>query len=590
MELGCFPYYPFCLWGASVFCTSLNPADERGEGSPASLPPLDCPTVDDGLGFEQVKQFLEESEQEVEYLRASLTAILNHSTDQRRLIFGEAADRVILRFAALQLALPLEMAHSLSFTTYSQDPESHNALMCATSQPAVKSYFFGKGYQDLHAAITDTWKRNLDTARHFGKSAADLWDQGEWACFGSVAYGASAISVVAFGTAWFLLLSLLHIVILFSVFSIIYLCFSIVLLIEKSYLFLHRVFTACPHCHKKSLLPVYKCPKCNVDHDNLIPGSYGILKRKCQCDEVLPATFFNGRSKLAARCAKCGRPIESNESTPICIPIIGGPSVGKTCYLFAATQSMLEKVAPARGWKIRFINTQTEQLYSSIKGDFSRGTVPRKTAELNASAFNFFISGEFKPDKVVYFYDAAGEAFQRSEHLESHGFYSYLHGFLFLVDPFSIAELADGYGKALDRAQVKPSDMNLEDAYDAMIINLEKNHGIKRIQKVNKPCAIVINKVDALDLETKVGEAAIKAYAQTHAMNDLNAARDALCHNFLSELGLGNFLRKLGAKFKKTRFFTCSALGQTSGGAFAPYRVEDPMLWLMEDADRDLRG
>lgn len=360
----------------------------------------------------------------------------------------------------------------------------------------------------------------------------------------------------------------------------------------------NKIFIACPVCYNKSELPDYLCPSCRVAHTHLIPNSYGIIKRKCQCGHKLPTSFLNGRSKLEAKCHECGYSMDGAvETTPICIPIIGGPSVGKTCYLFAATKELIETIAPIRGWETPFINKQNEDLYTRSINDFNNGIVPTKTTELVPTAFNFFIeSKKWNPKKTVYFYDAAGEAFHGSSELLSHRFYGYLHGFLIIIDPFSIPDLVDEYKEnlKLHGTNLRPSSTMLEDAFDTMLINLEKNHKIKREEKISKPCAIVINKIDAFDLEHRIGDKAVNAYMLKHPkIQNVQDARDQLLHEFLKKWNLGNFLRKIEQKFKKHHFFTCSALGcipENDGVAFKSSRVVEPLTWLLGQADKDLKS
>src|SRR5258708_3755286 len=51
----------------------------------------------------------------------------------------------------------------------------------STPEPAIKSYFFGKGYTDLAATIAESWERNLASAReHFARaSRLTSTDKGE---------------------------------------------------------------------------------------------------------------------------------------------------------------------------------------------------------------------------------------------------------------------------------------------------------------------------------------------------------------------------------------------------------------------------
>ena len=463
-------------------------------------------------------------------------------------------------------------------------------------QPAIKSYFFGKGYRDLGNTIKDSWASNWEIAGDFGTKFRDYWGQGQWYYFLAAWAGFAAFSVVVFGTIFFLAISAIHISLLAAFFLLVYLSFTLFWGIDKLYRVKKKIFTTCPYCHHKSELPIYLCPQCGTAHTNLIPNSYGIIKRTCNCGEKLPTSFLNGRSKLGAKCYHCGKGIDDKETKPICIPIIGGPSVGKTCYLVAATREIIEKIAPKNSWEIPFLNTQIEDMYNRTSQDFNNGIAPAKTGERTPTAFNLILkSKKWNPNKTLYFYDAAGEAFQDTSELLSHRFYGYLHGFLIIIDPFSIPELLNEYEENLKihGAGIRPSEMMLEDAFDTMLINLEKNHKVKRDDRIDKPCAVIINKIDAFDLEDRIGHKAVKEYMIKHPdIENFKDAEDMLCKELFKSWGLGNFLRKLDQKFKTYRFYTCSALGHLPDGGgktFKPYRVVDPLLWLLEEADKDLK-
>ena len=466
-------------------------------------------------------------------------------------------------------------------------------------QPAIKSYFFQKGYKDLANTIMDSWKMNLKSGSGYWRNAARFWNDGGFSILKAIAMAFAALSVIVFGTIWFVFLSIFHVFILVLFFSIIYISFSFLWIAERTYMIGHGIFVVCPYCHEKFDLPIYRCPNCNVDHSHLIPSSYGIWKRTCLCGHKLPTTFYNGRAKLEAKCPNpnCSRTIETTETKPICIPIIGGPSVGKTCYLFAATNQLIEKIAPKESWKINFLNDQNEMVYKRVLQNFKQSIVPAKTVEFNPNAFNFFIgSDKWNPEKTMYFYDSAGEVFQDSDNLISHKFYGFLNGFIFIIDPFSIPQLLVEYEDNLKlySTDIKPSDFMIEDCFDTMIINLEKNHNIKKNQQVNKPCAIILNKVDAFDLEDRIGyNAAKKLMMKDPSIKSIEQASHMICEELFNEWELSNFLRNLKQKFKNYRFFTCSALGdiskKTPKKQFAPYRVTEPLMWLLSQVDKDFR-
>lgn len=465
-------------------------------------------------------------------------------------------------------------------------------------QPAIKSYFFGKGYRDLANTIKDSWLMNIDSMVDYWDKTKKFWNKGNIFMAATIATVFAAISVVIFGTLWFVTLSIFHIVFLGLLFLLIYISFTILWLIERMYMTYRRIFVVCPtpNCHSKSDLPYFRCPNCKRVHTRLTPSSYGILKRICLCGEKLPTSFLNGRNRLESLCPNCSRDLSDVDKTPICIPIIGGPSVGKTCFLFAAVKEFVESHAPLRSWKTRFPNIQNEKDFNKIKASFNKGIVPQKTTEKDAAAFNFLIdSVDWSPEKFIYIYDSAGEAFFGTENLFTHRFYSFLHGFLFIIDPFSIPELIYEYEDNLKlyNQEIKPSNLMLEDCFETVMLHLHKNHKIKFDQQIKKPCAIVINKIDAFDLEDRIGEnAARQLLISRPELGSLDEAVNQLCETLFIQWNLGNFLQKLKSKFKTYRFFTCSALGHMpdeSNKPFRPYRVIDPLMWILEKADKDLR-
>lgn len=463
-------------------------------------------------------------------------------------------------------------------------------------QPAVKSYFFGKGYRDLGNTIADSWHLNLDSAKNYWEKGTGSWNSSGFHKIMAIAMYFAAISVVAFGTVLFITLSVVHIGVLAVFFSLIYISFTILYLAERGYMLYTGIFTACPDCHKKNDLPYYLCPGCGAVHTRLIPSSYGILHRVCSCGRKIPATFFNGRKKLEARCPACSKAIESQETKPICIPIVGGASVGKTCFLFSATREFIENIAVKYSWHTRFMNKYNEDLYNRVLNDFARGIKPHKTVEFNPTAFNYFVkTNNSNREKLLYLYDSAGEAFSNTADLVNHRFYGYLHGMVFIVDPFSIPELLNRYSKNIGSYgdNLKPSTSMLEDVFDKMLINLEQKHSVKRDKKVNIPCAIVVNKVDAFDLEDKIGEnAARELIHRDDKIKTIENAIDFLCKELFMDCGLGNFLRKVEQKFSSYKIFTGSALGNMpdgSGKKFKPYRVIEPLMWILNNADKDFR-
>lgn len=447
---------------------------------------------------------------------------------------------------------------------------------------AQKGYFFGQGYIDLINVFKDAWDYNKE-------SADNLWDKDNdsWFYLNIVV----ALIIKILGPICFIVVSLIYFLILATVFIGTYIIYSFIWIIDKIYLIRKKIFTACPHCTSKSSIPHYICPKCGEVHKRLIPGPYGILKRKCLCGEKLGATFFSGRRKLVAVCPICSRGFKANEATPICIPVIGAPSVGKTCYIFSSVKGLIDDVAPQKMWEIEFANKKDEYEYEKFNRDFKSGIPPRKTADMEPVAFNFFLKNpNWNPEKLIYLYDVAGEVFEESDNIEIQQQYKYCHGIIFVIDPLSIPQVAERFKRNGDLDKYRVSVKDLNDTFDLLINSLERVYGIKSNKLIDIPCSIVINKTDAYDLENNIGEIALNNYKLNHNTKKLNDEQiyTEICKKFLVDNGAGNFVRNLESKFREYSIFTCSALGHAENKEFKPIRITNPLMWILKKADKDL--
>ncbi len=455
----------------------------------------------------------------------------------------------------------------------------------AQPQPAKISYCFGKGYVDLWNTIKDAWTRNIELAKRFG---GNLSNAGIFT-FKGVFWLACIISVVVFGTAFFLAVSAVHIAILATFFLLIYTGFSLLWLIDRIYIFKHRISSACPNsaCQEKFLIPTYEC-ECGAKHTMLVPGKYGILKRKCECGNKLPTTFLNGREKITAMCPECGSLIiTGGKAVQHAIPIIGGPSVGKTCYVNMVVDMMINSIAPTRGWTTEF-NTETDSSnHARAMNALSKGIRLEKTTYTNLTAYKFLVkSDKLKVDRQIFIYDIAGEMFSSSSDVQSNKAYSYADGFIFIIDPLSIGRYAMEKDD-LNLESYGVSSKDFDDILGIMLINLEKMFNLKPKDILKRNLAVVINKCDIPGLDDLIGDTAAQEYMASHEdCKDILVAKNEVCKNFLEQYDSGNFARTAESKFQKVQYFTCSALGHNKEGIpYEPKGVEPPLLWLLEMID-----
>ena len=478
--------------------------------------------------------------------------------------------------------------------------------MATAPQPAKKSYFFGKGYTDLGNTIRGAWSRNFESLEKYKTNIAISRASGDGRVariFKFILNVFAMIAIVVFGSIVTAAVSLVNIIVLVVFMLFIYVGFSVIWLTDRIYLVRKKIFTACHECKEKSLIPTYICPRCGAKHTNLTPGVYGILKRTCTgedphsfCGEQLPTTFFNGRRNLEAICPHCSTPLSDRESVPICIPIVGGRSVGKTAFITAFSKEFIDKVAPAHSWNIEFYNDKKKDIYREIETDYMKGSTrmtdrPQDINKASSVSFSFFVKGhEFKPERLIHVYDIAGEVFTDNTENEIQKQYEYCQGIVLMVDPFAIPSVRHRLEEKLtpeDIAGIGKADIN--GIVDAFSNKLREVTGLSDRKMSGVPLAVIISKIDSAGLEAEVGDPAIKRkMAENPAVfNDYYNVQDYVCREFLRNNGMESFLNNIELKFSNNRFFACSAIGHTrDAGRYTPEGVLAPMQWLFDNADR----
>lgn len=468
--------------------------------------------------------------------------------------------------------------------------------MAITPQPAKKSYFFDKGYRDLGNTIKGAWVRNFDSIKMYADNLKGLGDKTAAAkIFFSLLNILAMFAVIICGSVITAIITGINTVILLVFMVIVYLGFTIIWIVDRLYLVRKKIFTACHECKEKSLIPTYICPGCGAKHTNLTPGVYGILKRTCNCGEKIPTVFFNGRKDLEAECPSCGHKLSDRESRPICIPIVGGRSVGKTAFITAFSKEFIENVALAKGFEIEFYNDKKEDIYKEITRDYTAGStrMTERPQDVNAASsvsFSFFVKHpEFSPERLIHVYDIAGEVFTDNNENEVQKQYEYCQGIVLMIDPFAIPSIRYKYEEWLepeDVAGIGKADIN--EIINSFLKKLREVTGLNDNKMSTVPLAVVISKIDSAGLEQDIGARAVNKLmnAEPEKFADFYDTQDYLCRKFLKENHMESFLNNISIQFKNNRFFACSAIGHTRDkGQYKPEGVLPPMEWLFRNAD-----
>lgn len=478
-------------------------------------------------------------------------------------------------------------------------------------QPALKSYFFGEGYVDLAHTIKDSFINLKNAGVWLIKLIPKIWGKVPFIVFKIlvmiliVPFSLLAmLSVFIFGTLIVAVLSAYHIFILLLVMIAVYIIFTFVWIADRIYLKIKKISAVCPSCKQKYLIPFYKCSNCGRMHTHLTPGKYGIFYRTCECGQKLPTTFLTGRGKNAI--AICPNPncntilggVQKNIGRrPICIPIVGGRSAGKTAYITAFTYLFTKEFAKKYGWNISDYDDESKGRMLDLVSTYTHGITQQTDTTssiqghtVSSVPVNFIVSGKkFHPDREFHIYDIAGETFRSNTDEEKALQYGYCHGIVFIIDPFAIPAVLDKYGDLLsiDRTtDATKSDVALDDLVYAFFGRMKMITGMKDNELLKVPLAIVINKIDAAGLMNELGPAAINAEVSSRggAVNYMDA-EDYLCRKFLADNGEKHILDILNNKFNVNRCFSCSAMGHTAGTEYRPLGVMEPMEWIIRRED-----
>ncbi|EDL59227.1 TRAFAC clade GTPase domain-containing protein [Gimesia maris] len=468
--------------------------------------------------------------------------------------------------------------------------------MLKKDEPSIQHYWFGKAYRDMWEAIRDSQNRNLDTARDYWRKAKSGTGNAAEVAIPYLFYGTSAGAVVVFGTLVWLILVPIHIVIVGSIALCIAVTFLTLDFIERGYLLFKGWTTVCPHCGEKVALPAFQCanPACGKWHYHLRPSSFGIFKHQCKCGQKLPSTFLSDRQKLKARCPHelCEKILDAEvalcSSTSV-ISIIGPPGAGKTGFMIAAMEILLNKIAPKNFLTGRFTDLDSEHFFvDEMKYITSTGST-RKTANHKPPAFNaLFESSKRNISHQVYLFDAAGEIFLSSDKLSNHHQFKNITGGIIIIDPFSLPALHRKYDAVLkkDGIAASISKDDVIDVIDRFVIGLQRHFGLKHNQKISQPYAVILTKGDLFNLR-KIFYSGSVGSGMTQ--QEERKRVDQEVRQKLNEWGAAALVNTIDTRFSNTMFFCVAPINlrKKSMGYDAELScvgIMDPLMWILESS------
>ncbi len=141
LEKDHFSFYPIQWYNSPLFRDRLTPVEMDTETTPPPLPCIEPAQFTAALTirFEDVAAFIENKG--MESLKELLSAAINYHQDHRRLVLSDTQANIPIWIAAVQMAFPLPMAHTLTFATYVHDPAAMNVLLSGVPKTGSRFAF-----------------------------------------------------------------------------------------------------------------------------------------------------------------------------------------------------------------------------------------------------------------------------------------------------------------------------------------------------------------------------------------------------------------------------------------------------------------
>lgn len=343
-----------------------------------------------------------------------------------------------------------------------------------------------------------------------------------------------------------------------------------------------RVEQHCPYCYNTFKLPRFRCPHCSEIHEQLVPARSGLLFARCSCGHFLPCAVLSKRDRLDPVCPKCDRDLAASNAKEFSIQIIGGDSAGKTAFI-SAFQHMyrdsinMEKCA---------IHGEPKEAFDDIEAMFRNGyTEPSSPSEV--IPYTLVHQSGSSAGQSLVFYDIPDEVLLSEEYERNPLNFGFSDGIVVIIDPLSVQSVRNECGN-LDVGSVSElSQDTSESVVIHFITKFSEISGRTARKMSNIPVAILVAKSDVQGIKNKIGPKIIESAFRSDParfQNSFEVAADAICRQYLSDIGLSNILNNLDAVFSMVRCFPISSIGHTAkqGHPFEPYGVIEPIAWIGE--------
>lgn len=341
------------------------------------------------------------------------------------------------------------------------------------------------------------------------------------------------------------------------------------------------------------MLPVF-----TVSSRNPLAGRNPLAVATASCPACLGPTS-------ARACPVCHTPLSSTfaESRSPLIGMVGGKGAGKTVYTAVLHHELRTEVRRRYDADIRLVGGQQggsgsarqwleaneEQLFED--GKLFAGTAAaldgrRAPVVIEWRQPRRRLGMQTYDTTVLSFYDSAGEDVSNWDRARDQEYLGVSDGLVLLLDPWQLPGAAERID--VPRARITGAAPPLE-VLGSITEMLRLAHGVKAGRRIPIPLAVVFAKMDAYYPVLGPHHPLMRA-ARTPTGYDDAVGLDTHEHvrALLHEYGADDVDSLLEHNYTTFRYFAVSALGTAPDYArdvvegVHPFRVEEPLLWLLE--------
>jgi hypothetical protein len=301
--------------------------------------------------------------------------------------------------------------------------------------------------------------------------------------------------------------------------------------------------------------------------------------RRAACPEC-------GQATARRACPECHNPLPGAycETPGKIVALVGAKNSGKSTYIAVLLHELSHRIGAELGTSLVACDDRTIERY---KRDFHRPLFgDRRLLPATASAVTA------PRDPLVYLltrtrrrglrqrdmsltlvlFDTAGEDLRSRDVADLHLRYlAAADAIIFLVDP-------------LELASAREADDDPVDVIARVTELLRSGRDVPHGRRLTVPAAVALTKIDALPVEGALRHA--RARSEALDLDDREAVHEQV-RAMLYDWQAGELDRYLGHEYAAYGLFGVSALGgvprdgAVGAGGIRPYRVEDPLLWLL---------